>query len=558
MESSTGSASVHEMACTWYDVCRKFHPTCKKLEPSTKYTPTRLIDVGVEGDDTWKLRLHPEEIDDFPDYLTLSYRWAKDPTVLLLESRLDAFRQGASISNLPKTFQDAITVARRLSTRYLWIDSLCIIQDSPEDWARESVLMHDFYANSACNIAASASESPNGGLFRNRKAEDVALGYFTVDLPNLGPKNFEIWDQYYMNRLTYGPLTDRGWVFQERVLSPRVLHFSSTQIVWECFEMNKCESFPNWSPWPTEVRYCRGLKTIYDFFTSKSESDDWLSSEKIEERAMSAGVYEQWMHLVKTYSKCAFTCSEDRLIAMAGIANMFKRHTGDDYLAGLWRSKLVEGLNWIVVNPLARPKEPYRAPSWSWAAVDSAVLPQEAHHSRQRDLIKIISAEVDDPVTPAGWKQVHGQIKLRGCVTHATISEGHTRTLYKGNASAVCIRLLEFPSKFYVVPDTTEMIFATGRQLHLLPLRSTLRSKFSEEDDEESHKLLGTTVVIVEGMILEQVLDRPDVYRRVARFVIVELDHIDFLGLRAFLPWEGASTYNLAMIEARASTVTLI
>ncbi|KAL5378732.1 hypothetical protein DPSP01_008955 [Paraphaeosphaeria sporulosa] len=556
-ERSTSSAAVHEIACTWYNVCRESHEKCKKFGPGKRYTPTRLIDVGMERDQTWKLCLHPQDIEDAPDYLTLSYRWAQDPTVLLQSCTIEAFRQGAPIAGLPKTFRDAITVARRFSIRYLWIDSLCIIQDSSEDWARESVLMHDVYANSACNISASASESPEGGLFRDRKAEEVGLGYISVDLPNLGTKNFEIWDQFYMDRLTHGPLSDRGWVFQERVLSPRVLHFSRSQIVWECFEMNKCESFPNWSPFPTEADYSRGVKTVYDFFKSDSGSDLSPTRKGDDGKLMSVGVYNQWMHLVKTYSRSAFTCPVDRLIAMSGIASKFKKHTGDEYLAGLWRSRLVEGLNWIVVNPVARPLERFRAPSWSWAAVDSAVFPQKVNLSRNDDLIEVISAVVDDPVTPAGWGEVLGRIKLRGCVTEATILEGYMDMRPKEHLSATPIKLLHFPSKFFVLPDTTSVTFATGEQLYLLPLRSTLRRAVGD-GDEEAGSSFGTITIIVEGMILEPVAGETDVYRRTARFVVDELDHVNFLGLRAFLRWEGATAFTVVIDEACASVVTLV
>lgn len=80
---------------------------------------------------------------DPPNYLTLSYRWAQKPTVVLLGSTIDDFRRGAPIDSLPRTLRDAITVARHFSVRYLWIDSLCTVQDSPDDWARESVRMHE-------------------------------------------------------------------------------------------------------------------------------------------------------------------------------------------------------------------------------------------------------------------------------------------------------------------------------------------------------------------------------------------------------------------------------
>ncbi|KAF4420111.1 HET-domain-containing [Fusarium acutatum] len=269
--------------------------------------------------------LYLQDITDPPEYMTLSYRWAKPPSIRLLSSHFEVFRKGALISQLPKTFREAITVARRFSIRYLWIDSMCIIQDSPEDWARESLQMHLVYANSACTISATASEGPDEG-----------------------------------------PLTDRGWVFQERILSPRVLHFTKTQVVWECFEMNNSEMFPRWSPQLTDAVYTPGLKAIDAFFDDGNHGTVWV---KEEDKKMTVHIYQQWINLVKTYSKCSLTCPDDRLMAMAGIAEMFKKNSDDEYLAGLWRSRIVEGLNWVVLEPGPRPQNPERVPSWSWAAV---------------------------------------------------------------------------------------------------------------------------------------------------------------------------------------------
>lgn len=554
---STGSAAVSEQAYTWLKVCCETHETCKKLGSSKGYSPTRLIDVGAKGQDNWKLCLRSDRDLESPDYLTLSYRWARDPTVLLLGSTVDTFRHGAPIANLPKTFRDAIEVARSMAVKYIWIDSLCIIQDSPEDWAQESILMHDVYAGSACTIAASASEDPEGGLFRPRKATDVQLGFIKIDLPTLGTKYFRVWDQFYMNRLTHGPLTNRGWVFQERVLSPRVLHFSQYQIAWECFAMSKCETFPNWSPYPAEAEYLLGPKTLHGFLDRTLVTGFRPPKKTDEDKTMSGGVYDQWMHFVQAYSRCAFTCPQDRLIAMEGIAKLFEKHTGDVYLAGLWRSRIIEGLNWVVVNPLARPRQRFRAPSWSWAAVDSIVFPQKVNLPRDDDLIEVISATAADCLTPAGWREVHGRIVLRCCLTAATVLDDFKQTKCTTDAASTPITLLDFPSKLYVLPDTLDMTFTAGEKLHLLPLRTTLRRQVSETGSE-SEELFGTTVVILEGMILELVPDKDKVYRRIGRFVLDEVSHVEFLGLRAFPPCPGATADKVVVNEARTSIVNLV
>jgi len=142
--------------------------------------------------------------------------------------------------------------------------------------------MHEVYSDSSCNIAASASDSPDGGLFRSRTAKDALLGYIKIDLPGGSAKKFEVWDQSHIYRLTQGPLTGRGWVFQERVLSSRVLRFYRSQVVRECFQMHKCEMFPKWSPCPTEASFSPGLKNVYAFFEPGPES----SSPEQEEKTM--------------------------------------------------------------------------------------------------------------------------------------------------------------------------------------------------------------------------------------------------------------------------------
>ena len=123
-------------------------------------------------------------------YMTLSYRWGQNPTLLLLGSNIDSFRAGRSIRDLPLTFREFFTVARRFSINYVWIDALCIIQDSEKDWEAEAPAMRDVYANSACNVAASASCNPEGGLFRTREPDSKnppisLLAYFLITLIHL-------------------------------------------------------------------------------------------------------------------------------------------------------------------------------------------------------------------------------------------------------------------------------------------------------------------------------------------------------------------------------------
>ncbi|KAF2178047.1 hypothetical protein K469DRAFT_525709, partial [Zopfia rhizophila CBS 207.26] len=155
----------------WYEGCVKSHEKCETMPLSTfRWIPTRLIHIGNENKTEWCLKIAGEDFESAPplSYMTLSYRWSAEPRVPLLLSNIDEFRRGVPYERLPQTFRDFIAVARRFHIRYIWIDSLCIIQDSQEDWESEAPKMRYVYGGSVCNVAASASSTPDSGMFRRR------------------------------------------------------------------------------------------------------------------------------------------------------------------------------------------------------------------------------------------------------------------------------------------------------------------------------------------------------------------------------------------------------
>lgn len=156
-------------------------------------------------------------------YVTLSHCWGRKDFAKLSVSNIEEFQsQGIPWSGIcsNRNFSDACEVAHRLNVRYIWIDSLCIIQDSEggQDWEHEAPLMHRVYRNSYCNIAASDSTDSEGGLFRSRLPEDVALARYPVDGELLtgtlaGAWRIvpaDLWDRGLLEHVLYG----RGWVFQ--------------------------------------------------------------------------------------------------------------------------------------------------------------------------------------------------------------------------------------------------------------------------------------------------------------------------------------------------------
>ncbi|KAM5349700.1 hypothetical protein ACJ41O_006205 [Fusarium nematophilum] len=145
---------------------------------------------------------------------------------------------------LSKNFQDAVVATRALGFRYLWIDSLCIIQDSKEDWDIESARMELVYRNAACTLSASKSADGNGGLFMPRDYRinrpfwlPISPG---VDGGQIEPSEKGTFWQPTGIRPT-GPLYPRAWVFQEQVLSGRTVAFCSNRVFWDCLTRTESE-----------------------------------------------------------------------------------------------------------------------------------------------------------------------------------------------------------------------------------------------------------------------------------------------------------------------------
>jgi len=439
-----------------------------------------LIDLGTKDDLNWKIYHTNEDVPLAPptSYITLSYRWGPKPKMLLLRSTIESFRLGKPIAELPKTFRELTQVARHFGVRYIWIDALCIIQDSKSDWEIEALTMRDVYANALFTVAASASEDEDGGLFRIRNERSVLPGRAVFRIASSEPKEFCIFERDYWDRnILAGPLHKRGWVFQERHLSSRVLYFGQSQILWECFETAKCEGFPDGVPFHWSDK---NLCEVLDLFDEKKMTVNFDSKT---ENYMPISAYSLWRDLVKKYTQCSLTRPSDKLPAFAGIAKFFQEATGDEYIAGLWRSRLLDGLDWRVTEPVTRASSNYRAPSWSWASVDSPLKP-ELPGPNPEHLLEIIDLRVRTLQSDAPGGVVGVHLKVRGLLCKAIVEEyeecGRYRVVvYPGYH---VVQLNSFSTSLLFRFDHDNISFSKGQEVFLLPLNSSLRRYQSIED----------------------------------------------------------------------------
>lgn len=233
------SPEYFELLRAWLHQCDG-HEACISYANNNFELPTRVIDVGKSGDEV-VLRLSAELSDC--SYIALSHCWGKyklqdKQQICTHASNYEHRKRGFSIRDLPKTFQDAIEVTRQLRKLYLWIDSLCIIQEvegvpdsDSTDWETESKRMENVFASAYCTLAASSAISSHTGFLQHRPT--MASRYIPIDdLQLYLCEDIEDFD----SDVERANLNKRGWVLQERILSRRTIHFSTKQTYFECGE----------------------------------------------------------------------------------------------------------------------------------------------------------------------------------------------------------------------------------------------------------------------------------------------------------------------------------
>ncbi|CAG8962214.1 hypothetical protein HYFRA_00005267 [Hymenoscyphus fraxineus] len=330
----------------WIRKCNDNHEYCSQTGPPP--LPTRVVDIGEGAEPAPRLLVTNKK---HGYYTTLSYIWGGPISKRTTMSCFESYCNSIPLETLPKSFRDAARITKALGIRYLWIDALCIIQDSKEDWENECPQMCSIYQNSYITIAAPSSPSAEAG-FLQRRSEPICLPYYDSERTLAG----EMWLQVGRNNFPEGALLrDRGWVLQEEVFSRRTIFFGIEQNYFECYE----NIHYDYSALREQVKTPNkpDLKLLYESGSDKG-----------------GGI---WSDIVQAYSPRSLTFPTDKLAALSGIAKAFSLATGYHYLAGHWRENLIPSLTWRKSlrnrNKVFRLNDTYKAPSWSWASVDGDI-----------------------------------------------------------------------------------------------------------------------------------------------------------------------------------------
>lgn len=344
------SEACKNMATSWLARCNS-HENCPPQAAAP--LPTRLIEIPHEGQEC---KLHVSTCGEKDHYVTLSHCWGPGGIKFLLKkANIKQLQKSIHTESLPRSFQDAIAITRRLGFRFLWIDAICIIQDSVEDWACESSIMSDIYRNGIVMISATAASDSQHGILRPRDY---------LRSPRLGRHKEILFQLNCDSQHSNEPLHKRGWCLQERIMAPRILHFGNLQLEWEC--VSQC--------WAENSGFADRKKSKQDeVLTSRSSSMPfiWPPKPGLGKGGQQTGRLAAFYECIREYTKRELSIRSDKLPAFSGLASAFHTPELGIYLAGLWEKDLIYGLNWF---PRARWREPpvgdeYIAPSWSWASM---------------------------------------------------------------------------------------------------------------------------------------------------------------------------------------------
>ena len=386
------------------------HAACSLPRRSSTSIPKRLIDVGRV---TAPIRLIDTQGKAL-EYVALSHCWGSGSPLRTTKKNWRQLSYDIPFDSLPPLFQDAIVITRQLGLRYIWIDSLCIVQDSARDWETESFKMGKIYENSYVTISATGSSDGSVRCLRDRE-RPVRLPYPSATDSDGEIRARRIEDHHPSlqdNKPAelLGPLMTRAWALQEHVLSTRVLHYTRTELLFECRTAFRCECSPSRKP-----------KTTTPALIPKAIGKMHKHPEAL---------WDAWHRVVEQYTRRNLTVSNDKFPAISGIAEKIHKSASLTYIAGLWEENLAFDLLWST-NTVGLPDahyfslDAYRAPTFSWASLDTPVafssLDPDDRQSATTSITLISSNVSINGLNPLGALR-DASISIQGPILRATLT----------------------------------------------------------------------------------------------------------------------------------------
>ncbi|KAI8627238.1 HET-domain-containing protein [Xylariaceae sp. FL1651] len=459
-DKSTSSEAAFKIAKFWFLECRISHKNCRTHNGGVPFLPTRVVDVGPK-DGSQEPRLHERRGWEKRKYFALSHRWGNSDRLdqtKTVKNNYKQYLQAIPIGSLPLTFQHAIQITREFDCRYIWIDSLCIIQDSREDWSSESQRMDAVYRRADLTLAAIDATSAESGCYSDRDGLSIRPCRVKIYRP---PKEFDAYsgipgdlfvfpkvrfDRSRSNHRRFASLDGRGWCLQERVLSTRVLSYGRDGLYWECATADASEIAPEGierDSRSTGNEYMRVLKLLTIGVNIKSR---YISDFKDPHRA--------WHLFAEDYSRRHLTQDTDKHIAIVGAAKSLSSTDWNIYHAGVWTKYLWRDLMWLVVQrttvlkrfitrggimppygPLGRRLDSSVAPTWSWVSVEGSISFQTSPFDDSSKYYDVHSKFCFGTTMPDSQEPVmvaKGPLKkLKTCNCGATCDARYTEKLKK-------------------------------------------------------------------------------------------------------------------------------
>ncbi|PTB65715.1 HET-domain-containing protein, partial [Trichoderma citrinoviride] len=386
---STWSIEALNRVRSWLKTCTTSHDNCAGSDTVSRL-PRRLIDVmSSQFIRAWPMdELGEEEFDllglrNFPNvrivsssslphdtpYFTLSHKWG-NPSSILLTKKTDYLLSEDITPHLLNSsesavFGHAIHITRALGYRYIWIDALCIMQDDGPEKIEDVMNMDEVYSKCTLNISASEGRTREGLAF-DRKLDRINPCRATVTMPESEEEvQLHSFSDKYFLRALEKPLNRRGWVFQERILAPRIVHFTNEQVFWECHSLTATETLPQGLSGTSQLGKGHRISSL-------------LPLDELR--------YKWYDETMSGYSATSLTFGDDRLLAISAVAKQFcaaMQRDPSKYLAGIWEDDLPASLLWGEdhrprmggTGPPARIiNEMKNAPSWSWASILGPVV----------------------------------------------------------------------------------------------------------------------------------------------------------------------------------------